>query len=89
MELRADSTEQIYVRPKATVAAKTLRKLDLETVFIPPIGWYSGQGGREGAIHVVTHEMLRPMIIRLLRTGRWLSCPFPFAGQRPSLCPTR
>ena len=33
MEFRADSTEQIYVRPKATVPAETLRKLDLDAVF--------------------------------------------------------
>ena len=37
MELRADTTEQIYVRPKKAVPAETLRKLDLDAVFVPPM----------------------------------------------------
>ena len=35
MELIPDSTEQIYVRPKADASAKTLRNLDPKTVFVP------------------------------------------------------
>ena len=37
MEFIADSTEQIYVRPKADTPADTLRDLDLRTVFVPPM----------------------------------------------------
>ena len=37
MEFIADSTEQIYVRPKADAPADTLRDLDLRTVFVPPM----------------------------------------------------
>ena len=35
MEFIADSTEQIYVRPKADVPADTLRTLDLRAVYVP------------------------------------------------------
>ena len=35
MEFIADSTEQIYVRPKADVPADTLRELDLRAVYVP------------------------------------------------------
>ena len=37
MELLADSTEQIYVRPRADVAADLLRDLDLRAVYVPPM----------------------------------------------------
>ncbi len=37
MELVADSTEQIYVRPKADAPSDVLRNLDLRAVFIPPM----------------------------------------------------
>ena len=37
MELTADSTEQIYVRPRADADPETLRTLDHRTVFIPPM----------------------------------------------------
>ena len=37
MEFRADSTEQIYVRPKADTPVATLRELDCGVVFIPPM----------------------------------------------------
>ena len=37
MELIADSTEQIYVRPKADVPVDTLRALDLRAVYVPPM----------------------------------------------------
>ena len=37
MELIADSTEQIYVRPRADVPAEVLRGLDLRAVYIPPM----------------------------------------------------
>ena len=37
MELVADSTEQIYVRPRAEVSADTLRELDLGVVYVPPM----------------------------------------------------
>ena len=35
MEFIPDSTEQIYVRPKADASAETLRNLDPQTVFVP------------------------------------------------------
>ena len=35
MEFISDSTEQIYVRPRADVSADTLRELDLQAVFVP------------------------------------------------------
>ena len=37
MEFRADTTEQIYVRPKADASVETLRELDCGVVFIPPM----------------------------------------------------
>ncbi len=37
MELIADSTEQIYVRPKADAPADTLRSLELGVVYVPPM----------------------------------------------------
>ena len=37
MELVADSTEQIYVRPNADAPRDVLRDLDLRVVFIPPM----------------------------------------------------
>ena len=37
MELIADSTEQIYVRPRAEVPADRLRELDLGVVYVPPM----------------------------------------------------
>ena len=37
MELHADSTEQIYVRPTSAASSETLRTLDLRVVFIPPM----------------------------------------------------
>ncbi|HYD49837.1 MAG TPA: AAA family ATPase [Terriglobales bacterium] len=44
MQLRPDSSEQIYVRPLATVAAETLRDAELATVFVPAM---SGLGTDE------------------------------------------
>lgn len=35
MEFIPDSTEQIYVRPKADAPSETLRNLDLQTMFVP------------------------------------------------------
>ena len=37
MEFIADSTEQIYVRPKADVRIETLRSLDFRAVYVPPM----------------------------------------------------
>lgn len=37
MELSADSTEQIYVRPKSGTPPNELKKLALQTVLIPPM----------------------------------------------------
>ena len=37
MELLADSTEQIYVRPNADTPSETLRDLDLRVAFVPPM----------------------------------------------------
>lgn len=44
MELFPDSTEQIYVRPKANVDPPTVREADLATVFVPAM---SGLGIEE------------------------------------------
>ena len=37
MAFMADSTEQIYVRPKADVPVETLRDLDFQAVYVPPM----------------------------------------------------
>ena len=37
MAFMADSTEQIYVRPKADVPIETLRDLDFQAVYVPPM----------------------------------------------------
>lgn len=37
MEIIADSTEQVYVRPKASVDVSTLRIADLRAVYVPPM----------------------------------------------------
>ena len=37
MEFKADSTEQIYVRPKADTPVEMLRELDPGVVFVPPM----------------------------------------------------
>ena len=37
MEFRADTTEQLYVRPKETQQADVLRTLDIDAVYIPPM----------------------------------------------------
>jgi len=37
MELIADSTEQVYVRPKADADPAVLRAADLQTAFVPPM----------------------------------------------------
>ena len=37
MEFRADTTEQIYVRPKADASVEIVRELDCGVVFIPPM----------------------------------------------------
>jgi hypothetical protein len=41
MELDADSTEQIYVRPKDDVEPAALRRLDLNTVYVPAMSGLS------------------------------------------------
>jgi len=60
MEFIADSTEQIYVRPRADVAAETLRGLELRTVFVPPM---TGLGTDEPLLQP-------PKIEQLLGLGR-------------------
>ena len=37
MEFTADSTEQIYVRPRADVSSETLQTLDIRVMFVPPM----------------------------------------------------
>ena len=37
MEFIADSTEQIYVRPRADTPADVVREIDLQAVFVPPM----------------------------------------------------
>ena len=60
MEFIADSTEQIYVRPKADTPSETLRVLDLRVVFVPPM---TGIGIDEPVFQP-------PMIEQLLGLGR-------------------
>ena len=60
MEFHADSTEQIYVRPKATVPAEALRRLSLDAVFVPPM---TGLSTEEPVFQP-------PMIEHLLGLGR-------------------
>ena len=60
MEFHADSTEQIYVRPKATVSAEVLRNLSLDAVFVPPM---TGLSTEEPVFQP-------PMIEHLLGLGR-------------------
>ena len=37
MELMADSTEQVYVRPKSNVDPEAVKHVDLRTAFVPPM----------------------------------------------------
>ena len=60
MEFHADSTEQIYVRPKTTVSAEVLRNLNLDAVFVPPM---TGLSTEEPVFQP-------PMIEHLLGLGR-------------------
>ena len=60
MEFIPDSTEQIYVRPKADAPAETLRSLDPQTVFVPSM---TGLGIDEPLYHL-------PKIEQLLGLGR-------------------
>ena len=60
MEFLADSTEQIYVRPKTDTPSKVLRDLDLGVVFVPPM---TGIGIDEPVFQL-------PKIEQLLGLGR-------------------
>ena len=60
MEFKADSTEQIYVRPRANAASETLRTLDPGVVFVPPM---TGIGIEEPVFQT-------PKIEQLLGLGR-------------------
>lgn len=60
MEFRRDSTEQVSVRPNKDVPVDVLRKLDLGTVFVPPM---TGVGIDEPLYQ-------RPKIEQLLGIGR-------------------
>ncbi len=60
MELIADSTEQIYVRPAPNTPPGALRAVDLQTVFIPPM---NGIGLEEPVF-------LPPKVEQLLGLGR-------------------
>ena len=60
MEFIADSTEQIYVRPKKDTPPETLRKTDLSAVFVPPM---TGLGTDEPLLQP-------PKIEQLLGLGR-------------------
>ena len=60
MEFRRDSTEQVSVRPSKDVPVDVLRKLDLGTVFVPPM---TGVGIDEPLYQ-------RPKIEQLLGIGR-------------------
>lgn len=60
MEFKADSTEQIYVRPRADTPPEMLRALDLRVVFVPPM---TGVGIEEPVFQP-------PKIEQLLGLGR-------------------
>ena len=60
MEFIADSTEQIYVRPKADVSPESVRELDLRAVYVPPM---TGLGTDEPLLQL-------PKIEQLLGLGR-------------------
>ena len=60
MEFRRESTEQIYVRPKAAALPETLRELDFQAVFVPPM---TGLGTEEPVYQP-------PKIEELLGQGR-------------------
>ena len=60
MELIADSTEQIYVRPGRDASSDSLRDIDLQTVFVPPM---TGVGTDEPLLQA-------PKIDQLLGLGR-------------------
>lgn len=60
IELRADSTEQIHVRPRADTPSRTLRELDLGVAFVPPM---TGIGIDEPVFQL-------PKIEQLLGLGR-------------------
>lgn len=55
MEFIADSTEQIYVRPTADVTADTLRSLELQAVYVPPM---TGLDTNERLLQPVAVEQL-------------------------------
>ncbi len=55
MELIADSTEQIYVRPRKDVPLDTLRELSIRTVYVPPM---SGLETSERLLQPVAVEQL-------------------------------
>jgi len=78
VELIADSTEQVYVRPKASVDPATLRRADLRTVYVPPMTGLStdepvyqrpkqdqllGQG-KPG-------DIIRNLLVEAHRSGAW------------------
>ena len=60
MELIADSTEQIYVRPGRDASPPTLRDIDLPVVFVPPM---TGVGTDEPVLQA-------PKVEQLLGLGR-------------------
>ena len=60
MELIADSTEQIYVRPGRDASSESLRDIDLQTVFVPPM---TGVGTDEPVLQA-------PKVEQLLGLGR-------------------
>ena len=60
IEFRADSTEQIHVRPRVDTPSKTLRELDLGVAFVPPM---TGIGIDEPVFQL-------PKIEQLLGLGR-------------------
>ena len=55
MEFMADSTEQIYVRPRADVPSETLRALALRVMFVPPM---TGVGIDEPVFQLAKIEQL-------------------------------
>ena len=60
MELMADSTEQVYVRPKPDVDPNTVRQVALNTAFVPPM---TGLGISEPVYQ-------RPKVEQLLGQGK-------------------
>jgi ABC-type ATPase involved in cell division len=78
MELIADSTEQVYVRPKNDVSPHIVRNADIQAVYVPPM---SGLGTEEPVYQLpkVNHllgqskpgEVLRNLLVQAHQSAAW------------------